>query len=272
MPPFPFLSPAVAAAAAAAACLQPFMKPSGNSPPCTCHKERGCCLVVAEKDGECAAVSVHHRPLGCCSIPISRAEILLAPPTSLLHPFGQQIFVLDCARGGLALWPAVGTQMTISFLFQQWAGWEHATCWTWLTGLHQASRKVLQSPCQRGVVSIHPGSFQKRITVVLTKLQHIPQWPDYKYKVTTAKAGSGMNSSQLVSISVGRTALLSTKPIEKSYFTIKEIQPYKHKPFLRSGRLQPWLQSWLQLQGAQNSLETQGFLVWLQNKKHSSIL
>lgn len=43
--------------AAAAVCLQPFMKASGNTPACDCHKERGCCLVVAEKDGEGTAVT-----------------------------------------------------------------------------------------------------------------------------------------------------------------------------------------------------------------------
>lgn len=165
------------------------------------------------------------------------AEGFLAPSTCLLHPLGQKIFVLDCARGGLTLWPAAGTQMTIPLLFQQWARWEDTTCQTCLTGLHRASREVLQSPVNEEPSALTQGVSRRGLEWSLQHSSIFLNDLTINTKLPLIKLAHGTNSRQVVNINVGRTALLSTKLIQKSYFKIKEMQPYRHKPFLKSGRL-----------------------------------
>lgn len=172
--------------------------------------------MVAEKDGERTAVTVHHSLLDCCSwAKEGRGEGLPAPSTSLLHPLGQHIFVLDCARGGLALWPAVGTQVTISLLFQQWDRWEHTTCQTWLTRLHQASREALQSPVNEEPSALTQGVSRRGLE---WSLQHSGIFLNdltINTNLPLIKLALGTNSRQEVNISVGRTALLSNNPHRK---------------------------------------------------------
>lgn len=129
IPPFLLLPSAVASAA----CLQPFLKAT----------ERGCCLAVAEKGRKRTAVTVHHGALD--KQDGGKLSWLQPPP---LNPLGQQISVLGSTRGGLAPWPAVSTQVTLSFLCQQWARWGMAPARTGSQGsCRQAERssKVLVS-------------------------------------------------------------------------------------------------------------------------------
>lgn len=57
--------------------------------------------------------------------------------------------------------------------------------------------------------------------MILTTLQHIPQQPDNKYKITTDKAGIWHKFYTTGEYQCGQEALLSTKPMQKSYFKTK---------------------------------------------------
>lgn len=73
------------------------------------HKERGCCLAAAEKGTKGTAGTPCHG---------ARRD---GGKLSWLHPPPSGI--PGSTRGGLAPWPAVSTQVTVSFLCQQWPRW-----------------------------------------------------------------------------------------------------------------------------------------------------